>query len=160
MIKNAKIGKNTWVAHSADVIGNVEIGDECGIWYNATVRGDLSKITIGAGTNIQDGAVVHCDLEYPCTIGSMVSVGHNAVVHGCTIGNRTLIGMGAILLNGSKIGNNCIIGAGSLVTQGKEIPDDSLALGSPAKVIRQLTAEEISELETNAMSYMMIKNIQ
>lgn len=160
MIKNAKVSPSAWVAHSADVIGNVEIGDECGIWYNATVRGDLNKITIGAGSNIQDGAVVHCDVHNPCTIGSMVSVGHNAVVHGCTIGNKTLVGMGAILLNGCKIGDNCIIGAGSLVTEGKEIPSGSLALGSPAKVVRKLTEEEIKELETNAMTYMMIKNIQ
>lgn len=160
MIKNAKIGENTWVAHSADVIGNVEIGDECGIWYNATVRADLEKITIGDGTNIQDGAVVHCDIQCPTAIGSMVSVGHNAIVHGCTIGNRTLIGMGAILLNGCKIGNNCLIGAGALVTEGNEIPDGSLVLGSPAKVVRKLTEEEIAELETNALSYMMIKNVQ
>lgn len=160
MIKNAKVDKSSWVAHSADVIGNVTIGEECGVWYHATVRGDLNKISIGDGTNIQDGAVVHCDVEHPCTIGSMVSVGHNAVVHGCTIGNRTLIGMGAILLNGCKIGDNCIIGAGALVTEGKEIPSGSLALGSPAKVVRQLTKEEIEKLETNAMTYMMLKNIQ
>lgn len=160
MIKNAKVDASAWVADSADVIGNVEIGQECGVWYNAVVRGDLNKITIGDGTNIQDGAVVHTDIQNPCTIGSMVSVGHNAVVHGCTIGNRTLIGMGAILLNGCKIGDNCIIGAGSLVTEGKEIPSGSLALGSPAKVVRQLTEEEIQKLETNAMTYMMIKNIQ
>ena len=160
MVKNAKIGQNTWVAHSADVIGNVEVGDECGIWYNATVRGDLNKITIGDGTNIQDGAVVHCDIKHPTVIGSMVSVGHNAVVHGCTIGNRTLVGMGAILVNGCKIGNNSIVGAGALVTEGKEFPDGSLILGSPAKVVRELTKEEIQELENNAMTYMMIKNVQ
>lgn len=160
MVKNAKIGQNTWVAHSADVIGNVEVGDECGIWYNATVRGDLNKITIGAGTNIQDGAVVHCDIQYPTIIGSMVSVGHNAVVHGCTVGNRTLVGMGAILLNGCKIGNNCIVGAGALVTEGKEFPDGTLILGSPAKVVRELTKEEIQEVENNAMSYIVIKNMQ
>ena len=160
MIKNAKVDASAWVAASADVVGNVEIGQECGVWYNAVIRGDLNKIIIGDGTNIQDGAVVHTDVQSPCTIGSMVSVGHNAVVHGCTIGNRTLIGMGAILLNGCKVGNNCIIGAGSLVTEGKEIPDGTLALGNPAKVVRELTKEEIEELETNAMNYMMMKNIQ
>lgn len=160
MIKNAKIPASSWVAHSADVIGNVEVGEECGIWYNATVRADLSKVTIGDGSNIQDGAVVHCDLGNPCTIGSMVTVGHNAVVHGCTIGNRTMIGMGSILLNGCKIGNNCIVGAGSLVTEGKEFPDGSLILGSPAKVVRELTKEEIEKVEQNAVTYMMLKNVQ
>lgn len=160
MIKNAKIAKSAWVAHSADVIGNVEVGEECGIWYNATVRADLNKVTIKDGSNVQDGAVVHCDLAHPCEIGSMVTIGHNAVVHGCTIGNRTLVGMGAILLNGCKIGNNCIIGAGALVTEGKEFPDGSLILGSPAKVVRELTKEEIEKIEQNAITYMMLKNVQ
>ena len=160
MIKNAKIPARSWVAHSADVIGNVEVGEECGIWYNATVRADLNKATIGDGSNIQDGAVVHCDLGHPCTIGSMVTVGHNAVVHGCTIGNRTMVGMGSILLNGCKIGNNCIVGAGSLVTEGKEFPDGSLILGSPAKVVRELTKVEIEKVEQNAVTYMMLKNVQ
>lgn len=160
MVKNAKIPETSWVAHSADVIGNVEVGQECGIWYHATIRADLSKVTIADGSNIQDGAVVHCDLGHPCQIGSMVTVGHNAIVHGCTIGNRSLIGMGAILLNGCKIGNNCIVGAGALVTEGKEFPDGTLILGSPAKVVRELTKEEIEQIEQNAMTYMMLKNVQ
>ena len=160
MIKNAKVAKSDWVAHSADVIGNVEVGEECGIWYNATVRADLNKITINAGSNVQDGAVVHCDLEYPCEIGSMVTIGHNAIIHGCKIGNRTMVGMGAILLNGCKIGNNSIVGAGALVTEGKEFPDGVLLLGSPAKVVRELTKEEIEKIEQNAITYMMLKNVQ
>lgn len=160
MIKNAKIDPSAWVAHSADVIGNVEIGEESSVWYHATIRGDLNYVKIGAGTNIQDGVVIHVDSGCPCEIGSMVTIGHNATVHGCTIGNRTLIGMGAILLNGCKIGRDCIIGAGALVTSNKEIPDGSLVLGSPAKVIRALTEEEIKENEVSAMSYMCLKNVQ
>ena len=160
MIKNAKVNESAWVAHSADVIGNIEIGEESSVWYHATIRGDLNYVKIGAGTNIQDGAVVHVDNKCPCIIGSMVSIGHNAVVHGCTIGNKTLIGMGAILLNGCKIGNNCIVGAGALVTGKTEIPDGSLVLGSPAKVVRQLTEEEMKENEVNAMTYMCLKDVQ
>lgn len=160
MIKNAKIDPSAWVAHSADVIGNVEIGEESSVWYHATIRGDLNYVKIGAGTNIQDGVVIHVDTGCPCEIGSMVTIGHNATVHGCTIGNRTLIGMGAILLNGCKIGRDCIIGAGALVTSNKEIPDGSLVLGSPAKVVRSLTEEEIKENEVSAMSYMCLKNVQ
>ncbi|MCI5597079.1 MAG: gamma carbonic anhydrase family protein [Lachnospiraceae bacterium] len=160
MIKNAKIDPSAWVAHSADVIGNVEIGEESSVWYHATIRGDLNYVKIGAGTNIQDGVVIHVDTGCPCEIGSMVTIGHNATIHGCTIGNRTLIGMGAILLNGCKIGRDCIIGAGALVTSNKEIPDGSLVLGSPAKVIRALTEEEIKENEVSAMSYMCLKNVQ
>ena len=160
MIKNAKIDPSAWVAHSADVIGNVEIGEESSVWYHATIRGDLNYVKIGAGTNIQDGVVIHVDTGCPCEIGSMVTIGHNATVHGCTIGNRTLIGMGAILLNGCKIGRDCNIGAGALVTSNKEIPDGSLVLGSPAKVVRSLTEEEIKENEVSAMSYMCLKNVQ
>ena len=160
MIKNAKVDQSAWVAHSADVIGNVEIGEESSVWYHATIRGDLNYVKIGAGTNIQDGVVIHVDTGCPCEIGSMVTIGHNATVHGCTIGNRTLIGMGAILLNGCKIGRDCIIGAGALVTSNKEIPDGSLVLGSPAKVVRSLTEEEIKENEVSAMSYMCLKNVQ
>ena len=160
MIKNAKIDPSAWVAHSADVIGNVEIGEESSVWYHATIRGDLNYVKIGAGTNIQDGVVIHVDTGCHCEIGSMVTIGHNATVHVCTIGNRTLIGMGAILLNGCKIGRDCIIGAGALVTSNKEIPDGSLVLGSPAKVVRSLTEEEIKENEVSAMSYMCLKNVQ
>lgn len=160
MVKNAKVDKSAWVAHSADVIGNVELQEESSVWYHATVRGDLNYVKIGAGTNIQDGAVVHVDTEFPCQIGSMVSVGHNATVHGAVVGDRTIIGMGAILLNGCKVGSNCIVGAGALVTEGTEIPDGSLALGSPAKVRRKLTKEEIDGIETNAVTYMCLKNVQ
>ena len=160
MIKNAKLGKGTWVAESADVVGNVEIGEESSVWYHATIRGDLNFIKIGSATNIQDGVVIHTDYQDPCVIGSMVSVGHNAVLHGCTVGDNTLIGMGAILLSGCKVGKHCIVGAGALVTGKMDIPDRSLVLGSPAKIIREVTDEEIKSNETNAMTYSCLKNVQ
>lgn len=160
MIKNAKVSEKAWVAHSADVIGNVEIGEESSVWYHATIRADLSYVKIGVGTNIQDGAVVHVDTGHPCELGSLVTVGHNATVHGCTVGDRSLIGMGSILLNGCKIGKGCIVGAGSLVTGKTVVPDGHLAMGSPAKVIRPLTEEEMKEVETNAMTYMCLKDVQ
>ena len=159
-IKNAEIQGNAWVAEGAAVIGNVIVGDESSVWYNAVIRGDLAPITIGCGSNIQDGVVVHSDQGFPCSIGNSATVGHNAVIHGCTIGHNTVIGMGAIVMNGAKIGNDCIVGAGSVVTQGTEIPDGMLALGTPAKVIRPLTEEEKKENQTNALTYMLMKNVQ
>ena len=157
-IKNASLKGNAWAGHGAVLVGNVTVGDESSIWYNAVVRGDQAEIVIGSGTNIQDGAVVHCSTGYPCHIGNSVSIGHNAVVHGCTIGHNTLVGMGACIMNGAVIGEDCLIGAGSLVTQGKVIPDGMLVLGSPAKVIRPLTEEEKKANQTNAITYMMMKN--
>lgn len=159
-IKNADIQGNAWVAEGAAVIGNVTVGDESSIWYNAVVRGDLAPIVIGCGSNVQDGAVVHVDTGYPCTIGNSVSIGHNAVIHGCSIGHNTVIGMGAIVMDGAKIGEDCIIGAGSLVTQGTEIPDGMMAFGSPAKIIRPLTEEEKKKNQTNAITYILTKNLQ
>lgn len=159
-IKNAILQGNAWAAHDADIIGNVTIGDESSIWYQAVVRGDMAEIKIGAGTNVQDHVVIHADAGCPCHIGNGVTIGHSAIIHGCTIGNNSLIGMGAIILNGAKIGEDCIIGAGALVTQNMEIPDGSLAYGSPAKVIRPLTEEEKKENQTNAITYMLLKNVQ
>lgn len=159
-IKNADIQGNAWVAEGAVVVGNVIIGDESSVWYNAVIRGDMAPIVIGCGSNVQDGVVMHVDAGSPCTVGNSVTIGHNAIIHGCTIGHNSVIGMGSIVMNGAKIGEDCIIGAGSLVTQGTEIPDGMLAYGSPAKVIRPLTEEEKKENEANAIAYILMKNVQ
>jgi carbonic anhydrase/acetyltransferase-like protein (isoleucine patch superfamily) len=142
-----------YVAEGAVIKGNITIGEDSGIWYNATIRGDSNPIAIGSRTNVQDNAVVHVSSGYPVSIGNDVTIGHGAIVHGCTVGSNTLIGMGAIILNGAVIGDNCIIGAGALVTQNTHIPDGSLAFGNPAKVIRSLTPEEIRETGNNAQRY-------
>ena len=159
-IKNATLKGNAWAAHDADIVGNVIIGDESSVWYHTVIRGDLAQIVIGSGTNIQDSSVVHASPGFPCYIGNSVSVGHGALIHGCSIGNNSLIGMGSIIMNGAKIGEDCIIGAGSLVPQEMEIPDGMLAYGSPAKIIRPLTEEEKKGNQTNAITYMLLKNTQ
>ncbi len=142
-----------WRAEGSVIKGDVDCGENVSIWYNATIRGDIESITIGDNTNIQDNVVIHVDVNYKTTIGDNVTVGHSAVLHGCTIGNNTVIGMGAIILNGAKIGNNCIVGAGTLITQNKEIPDGSLVYGNPAQIIRPLTEEEIKQNTANAQWY-------
>lgn len=148
-----KIADSVWIAPSADVIGNVEIGAESSVWYHATVRSEGTPVIIGEGSNVQDNCVVHVDPGYPVTIGNHVTIGHGAIIHGCTIGNETLIGMGAIILNGAKIVSGCIVGAGALVTQNMEIPDGTMALGMPAKVLRQITEEEHKKILQNALAY-------
>ena len=145
-----------YIAEGAVVKGQVSLGDGASVWYNATVRGDSEPIEIGKNSNIQDNAVVHVDLSHKVVIGENVTIGHSAIIHGCTIGDNTLIGMGAIILNGAKIGRDCIIGAGALVTQGTEIPDGSLAFGNPAKIRRLLTDQEIADNHRNAMHYVEI----
>ena len=152
MIK-PQIDSTTFIAKGAAVYGNVTIKKEANVWYNATIRSIDDPIIIGEGTNIQDNAVIHTDKGYVVTIGSLVTIGHGAIIHGCTIGDNSLIGMGAIILNGVKIGNNCIIGAGALVTKNTIIPDNSLVLGSPAKIIRELTKDEIQANIDNAKLY-------
>lgn len=147
------IPKEQYIADGAIVRGNVKLGKDVSVWYHATIRGDSNSITIGDETNIQDNAVIHVEHTHPVTIGKGVTIGHSAVVHGCMIGDNSLIGMGAIILNGAVIGKNCIIGAGALVTQNACIPDGSLAFGSPAKVIRQITEEEKTANRTNALKY-------
>lgn len=142
-----------YVADEAVVKGKVTIGEKSGIWYHATIRADSDQITIGSRTNVQDNAVIHTSQNYPVSIGNGVTIGHSAIVHGCTVGNNTLIGMGAIILNGAVIGDNCIIGAGALVTQNSNIPDGSLAFGNPARIIRKLTEEEIAGNKGNADRY-------
>jgi carbonic anhydrase/acetyltransferase-like protein (isoleucine patch superfamily) len=142
-----------WIAPSAAVIGRVRLGAEASVWFGATVRGDVEDISIGAGSNIQDNAVLHADPGFPLRIGRKCTIGHAAIVHGCTIGNNSLIGMGATVLNGAMIGDNCLIGANALITEGKTIPDGSLVVGAPGKVVRQLTAEEIAGLTRSANHY-------
>lgn len=152
-MKEPQIHSNSFIAPGAVVLGDVTISENCSIWYNTTVRANRASITVGAGSNIQDNAVVHVDEGYPVRIGEYVTIGHGAIIHGCSIGNDSLIGMGAILLNGAQIGKNCIIGAGTLVTQNMIIPDNSMVIGSPAKVIRQITPDEVASNRRNANVY-------
>ena len=141
------------IAPGAIVLGDVTIGEDVGIWYHATVRGDKAPIVIGKGSNVQDNTVVHVDPTHPVTIGENVTIGHSAVIHGCEIGDNSLIGMGSIIMNGARIGKNCIVAAGALVTQNTQIPDNSLVLGNPAKIKREVTEEEIASSLRNAKSY-------
>ncbi|HWZ47671.1 MAG TPA: gamma carbonic anhydrase family protein [Herbaspirillum sp.] len=147
------IDASAYVAESADVIGKVRIEANVSVWFNATVRADNDQITIGANSNIQDGAVLHADPGFPLTLGSNVTVGHQAMLHGCTIEDGTLIGLQAVVLNGAVIGKNCLVGAGALVTEGKQFPENSLILGSPAKVVRTLGPEDIAKLRNTANGY-------
>ena len=137
----------------AAVVGDVTLGENCSVWYNAVLRGDISAITVGDESNVQDCTVVHGSPGITVTIGSGCTVGHNCILHGCTVGDNTLIGMGAIVLNGAKIGDNCIVGAGALVTGGTVIPDGSLVVGSPAKVKRPITDAEIESNRASAAGY-------
>ncbi len=142
-----------WVAPNAQVIGKVTLHGGVGIWFGAVLRGDGEVVAIGEGTNIQDNSVVHTDKGFPAVIGRNCTIGHNAIVHGCTIGDNTLIGMGATILTGAKIGKNCLVGAGALVTEGKEFPDGSLIVGAPAVAKRDLSEEAIQALEASATGY-------
>ncbi|MFM2278342.1 MAG: hypothetical protein RLZZ444_573 [Pseudomonadota bacterium] len=142
-----------WVAPDAHVIGNVVIGADCGIWFGSVLRGDNEPIVLGEGTNIQEGTMIHTDPGQPVTIGKGCTIGHHAIIHGCTIGDNSLVGMGATVLNGAKIGNNCLIGANALVTEGKEFPDNSLIVGSPARVVRTLDETAVEGLKRSAASY-------
>lgn len=148
-----QVHTQAWVAPSAQVMGQVSVGAGASIWFGTVVRGDSERITIGADSNIQDASVLHADPGQPLVIGERVTVGHQAMLHGCTVGDESLIGIGAIVLNGAKIGKNCLVGAGALVTEGKEFPDGSMILGSPAKVVRQLTPEQIEGLRQSAQHY-------
>ena len=145
--------KNLKIAKNATVIGDVKLEEDVNIWYGAVLRGDVDKIVVKKGSNIQDNCVIHCSEGYPTIIGEYVSIGHGAVIHGCTIGNNVLIGMNSTILNGAKIGDNCIVGAHSLITQNKIIPPNSLVMGAPAKVVRMLDDEEIKSMRDNALRY-------
>ncbi len=144
---------NHWIAAEAVLIGDVLIEAMVSVWFGAVLRGDNERITIGAGSNVQENTVMHTDMGYPLTIGAGCTIGHKAMLHGCEIGDNTLIGMGAIVLNGAKIGRDCLVGAGALVTEGKVIPDGSLVVGSPAKVVRALDDLTIAKLKESALSY-------
>ena len=144
---------DTWVADSAEVTGRVTLAEGASVWYGAVLRGDNDDITVGRNSNVQDGSVLHTDRGTPLTIGDNVTVGHQVVLHGCTIGDGSLIGIQAVVLNGARIGRNCLVGAGALVTEGKEFPDGWLIVGSPAKAVRALTPEQIARLQASATHY-------
>ena len=148
-----RLADSAWVANSAQVMGNVELGEDASVWFGAVVRGDTEVIRIGQRSNIQDGSVLHADIGKPLTIGDDVTVGHKVMLHGCTIGDGSLVGIGAVVLNGARIGKGCIVGAGSLVTEGKDFPDGSMIMGSPAKVVRTLTPEQQQGLVMSAVHY-------
>lgn len=147
------IDPSAWVADEATLIGKVVVEAEASIWFGAQIRGDNEEIRVGAGTNVQENAVLHTDMGYPLTIGANCTIGHKAMLHGCTIGSGTLIGMGATVLNGAKIGSGCLIGACALITEGKEIPDGSLVMGSPGRVVRALDETARAKLLASAASY-------
>ncbi|ABX37741.1 MULTISPECIES: gamma carbonic anhydrase family protein [Delftia] len=148
-----EVAASAWVADSAEVMGNVQLAEDASIWFGAVLRGDCESISIGEGSNIQDASVLHADLGKPLVVGRHVTVGHQVMLHGCTIGDESLIGIGAVVLNGAKIGRNCLVGAGALITEGKEFPDGSMIIGSPAKAVRQLTPEQIEGLRRSAQHY-------
>jgi len=142
-----------WIAPTASVMGRVILKKNASVWWGATLRGDNDPIVVGEGSNIQDGSVLHTDTGSPLTIGQDVTVGHMVMLHGCTIGDGSLVGIGSIVLNGAKIGRNCLIGAGALIPEGKEIPDNSLVMGSPGKVVRELSPEQASRIAWGAAHY-------
>ncbi len=152
-MKTPDIHPSAFVAPGAVIRGEVHLAENSSVFYNAVLRGDRAPISIGEGTNIQDNCVVHVEYDLPVTVGKNVTVGHGAILHGCTIGDETLIGMGAIVLNGAQIGKSCLIGAGALVTQNAVIPDGCMAVGSPARVKRPLTPEEMDGLRQSAADY-------
>jgi carbonic anhydrase/acetyltransferase-like protein (isoleucine patch superfamily) len=151
--KKPILGKGVYIARGAVVVGDVTLGDGASVWYNAVLRGDINRIVVGAGSNIQDNSVLHLADDFPCVIGDYVTVGHSAIVHACAIGDECLIGMGAVILDGAEIGAQCLIGAKALVTQNTKIPAGSLVLGAPAKVVRALTPDERSGLKYWADKY-------
>ena len=151
-----KLPENYFIAANATVIGNVALGNDVSIWFNVVIRGDSELIVIGDESNIQDGTVIHTDPGYPMALGRGVTVGHKAMLHGCTIGDFSLIGINTVVLNGAKIGSHCIVGANSLVKENMEIPDGSLVVGSPAKIIRRVSSEQKDALQLQAQHY--VKN--
>lgn len=153
MLKTPRIDSTAFVAHNATVAGDVRLGQQVSVFFGAVIRAEKDAIIVGDKTNIQDLCVLHCDPGYPLIIGKGCTIGHGAIVHGCTIGDNTLIGMGAVVLNGARIGKNCLIGAGALVTGGTEIPDGSLAIGSPAKVRRAVSDAEVESNRNSAAYY-------
>jgi carbonic anhydrase/acetyltransferase-like protein (isoleucine patch superfamily) len=153
-----QLAEGAWVAESAEVIGKVELHKDASIWPKVVIRGDNDLIQIGEGSNVQDASILHTDPGYPLLIGKNVTVGHQVMLHGCSIGDGSLIGIGAVVLNGAKIGKGCLVGAGALVTEGKEFPDGSMIIGSPAKVVKELTPEQIAGIAEISGRY--VKNAQ
>lgn len=153
--KTPQCGPNVWIAPNASVIGDARLAANVSIWWNAVLRGDNDPLTIGENTNIQDGSVLHADEGVPLTIGANVTVGHMVMLHGCTIGDNSLIGIGSIVLNRASIGRNSIVGANTLIPEGKTYPDGVLIVGSPGKVVRELSSEEIGRLQTSAANYVI-----
>ena len=147
------IDDTAWVADDVNLIGKVTLAAKSSVWFGSTLRGDNEMLTLGEGSNIQENSVLHTDMGYPLTIGKNCTIGHKVMLHGCTIGDNTLIGMGAMVMNGAVVGKNCLIGAGALITEGKIIPDGSLLMGAPGKIIRTLTDEAIEGLTRSALSY-------
>ncbi len=148
-----QIHKDTWVAPDANLIGQVVLEEAASVWFGCTIRADHEEIRVGAGSNVQENCVMHIDAGFPLTIGQNCTIGHKVMLHGCTIGDNSLIGMGAIVLNGARIGRNCLIGAGALITEGKVIPDNSLVMGSPGKVVRQLDDAAAQKITLSALHY-------
>lgn len=144
---------SNWIAPDATLIGNIQLGRNVSIWFGVVVRGDNEAIVLGAGSNVQEQTVMHTDPGFPLTVGEGCTIGHRAILHGCTIGDNSLVGMGAIVLNGARIGKNSLVGAGALVTEGKEFPDNSLIVGSPAKAVRTLDTDAVDRLRASAEHY-------
>ena len=151
--RQPSLGRDVWIAPNATIIGDVRLGDNASVWWNAVLRGDNDTIAIGAGSNIQDGSVLHADAGVPLTVGANVTVGHLVMLHGCTIGEQSLIGIKTVILNNAVIGRHCIIGATSLIPEGKVIPERSLVVGSPGKIVRELSDEEVARLQRSAQGY-------
>lgn len=147
------LADDVWIAPDAHVIGQVVLGQGASVWFGAVLRGDNEPITVGSGTNLQEGCILHTDIGHPLVVGRDCTIGHRVTLHGCTIGDETLVGMGATILNGAVIGRNCLIGAGALVTEDKEIPDGSLVVGAPGRVVRRLDDAEIARVRQSARNY-------
>ena len=148
-----KVSENIFIAENAVIIGDVELAENVSIWFGAVLRGDIEKITIGKNSNVQDNSTIHTDYGIPCVVGENVTVGHNVILHSCSIGDNVIVGMGSTILNGAKIAKNCLIGANSLVTHKIQFEEGSLILGNPAKVVRKLTDKEIEHIQENANHY-------
>ena len=153
-----QIPSSTYVAHSADVIGNVVLGNDVSVWHNSVIRGDFNSIVVEDSSNIQDNSVLHVDSNEPLHIGTNTTIGHGCIIHGCTIGNSCLIGMGSLIMNRAIIGSNCIIGAGTLITQDTKIPDNSIVLGRPGKISKQISQSDLEYINSNAKAYVALKN--
>lgn len=151
--KEPQVAASSFIAPTATLIGAVTIQEDASVWFGAILRADVDQIQIGSGTNVQDGTVIHCDAGYPAIVGREVTIGHSCVIHGCTIGDHSLIGMGSTILNGARLGENCLVGAGSLITEGKEFPAGSVIMGRPAKVVRTATEADLAIIRSGAVHY-------